>query len=209
MRPRPLGPRPGSVDALLGPEHPLARDLESRAAVARDAPTVLVAAACGGVAAIEGMSWGLPVVLGAAGALVLLAAAAAVLHGRERAHALQLIAEGRERLPLPAVERERRRLLDAAVRRHLATSLLAMVGPAAERAAGTTPGAPPLFDVTMLREVAPDIRRLAALLQDEPSGARGVALVERMLTRGLSPLYGRDAQVLREELHRLQYLLSR
>jgi hypothetical protein len=62
------------VDELLGPGHPLARDLESRAAVARDAPAVVVGAACGAIAALDGMSWGVPVVLGAAGALVLLVA---------------------------------------------------------------------------------------------------------------------------------------
>jgi hypothetical protein len=76
-------------------------------------------------------------------------------------------------LPLPAVERERRRLLAAPLRQR------------------------------------PDIRRLAALLRGETSSARAVALVEQLLTNGLSPLYGREAEVLREELHRLQYLLSR
>ena len=211
MRPRPLGPRSGAepVDELLGPGHPLVRDLESRAAVARDAPAVVVAAACGAVAAVEGMSWGVPVMLGAAGALILLVAAAAVFHGRERVHALALILDGRERLPLPAVERERRRLLAASLRRRLAASLLEMAEPDAGRVATLTAGAAPIFDVPVLREVEPDIRRLAALLHLEPSDARAVALVERLLTNGLSPLYGRDAEVLREELHRLQYLLSR
>jgi hypothetical protein len=39
--------------------------------------------------------------------------------------------------------------------------------------------------------------------------ARAVALVERMLCSALSPLYGNDAGVLREELRRLEFLLSR
>ena len=194
---------------LLGPGHPLARDLESHAAVARDAPTVLAAAACGVVAAIGGEPWGVPVILGAAGALVLLAAAAAILHGRERTHALTLILDGRERLPLPVVERERRRLLDAGLRERLARSLLEMIGPEADRTAALTTGTPPMFDIEVLHEVEPEVRRLAEQLRGEPSGARAVALVERLVTSGMSPLYGRDAEVLREELRRLQYLLSR
>jgi hypothetical protein len=211
MRPRPLGPKSGAgpVDELLGPGHPLARDLASRAAVARDGPVVLVAGACGIVAALSGLSWGVPVVLSAAAALVLLGGTEMVVRARERTHARALILEGREQLPLPAVERERRRLLSPRLRRRLADSLLEMIGPGAARAANVTRGAPPLFHVVVLREVAPDIRRLAAMLRDEPSGARPVALVERLLTNGLSPLYGDEAEALREELRRLQYLLSR
>ena len=66
-----------------------------------------------------------------------------------------------------------------------------------------------MFDIEVLHEVEPEVRRLAEQLRGEPSGARAVALVERLLTSGMSPLYGRDAEVLREELRRLQYLLSR
>jgi hypothetical protein len=198
--------------ALLGAQHPLARDVESLHVVARDAPTVVVALACGAIAWLDGAPWGAPVVLGAAVALLLLGASAVALHARERTHVRELILDGHERLPLPLVQRERRRLLDPRLRAQLAHSLLEMVG-------SEPPRAPPVYLPRVVRETEPEIRRLAALLRGEPSGARGIALepsgargialVERLLRDGLSPLYGDDPRPLREELRRLAYLLSR
>ena len=187
--------------ALLGAQHPLARDVESLQVVARDVPTVVAALACGAIGWLDGAPWGAPVMLGAAAALVLLGAWAAALHARERTHVRQLILDGHERLPLPVVQRERRRLLDPRLRAQLARSLLEMVG--------SEPPPAPVYLPRVVRETEPEIRRLAALLRGEPCGARGVALVERLLRDGLSPLYGDDARPLREELRRLAFLLSR
>ena len=39
-------------------------------------------------------------------------------------------------------------------------------------------------------------------------GARGVGLLERLITHGDSPLYGREAAVLREELRRVRSALG-
>jgi hypothetical protein len=195
--------------ALLGQGHPLARDVESLDVVARHAVAVLAAVLCGVVGALAGEPWGVPVLLGGTATLAGFGAAAAALRGRTRQHALMLVLEGHEGLPLPAVERERRRLLGAKERRRLSRGLLT-VAREAQRPPPFAPfPVPPVFVVEVVREVAPDLRRLATALQAEPpNDARAVALVERLLRSGLSPLYGADADALRAEVRRLEYLLS-
>jgi len=201
----PLRPTPAAV---LGPAHPLVRDCERLAVVTRQSIAVgLVLAASAGVAvAATARAWALAV--SSAVVLLALAAVAAVLRARERADALQLILEGRERLPVDAVEHERRRLVDVRTRSRLADSLEEMV-----RIARTPPRdeprpAPPIFYRRVVREVAEDLERIAALLRAQSATARGVAFAEWLLTQGSSPLYGDDPAALREELRRLHYLLS-
>ena len=64
-------------------------------------------------------------------------------------------------------------------------------------------GARPLFSIRVIASVAPELRGVIGLLQTEKVRARGVALTERLLTHGDSPLYGREAGVLRAELRRI------
>jgi hypothetical protein len=195
--------------AVLGPGHPLVRAAESRDVLGGHAIAVLAALLCGAAAALANEIWGPPVVIGAAATLAGLGVSALKLRARVRRHALELVLEGHEALPLPAVERERKRLLGAKVRRQLRCGLL-NVAREAQRVPPFAPlPLPPLFDVQVVREVAPELQRLAARLEERPSAARAVALVERMLCSALSPLYGDDAGVLREELRRLEFLLSR
>jgi hypothetical protein len=193
--------------AILGLEHPLVRDLEWLAAVARQAVAVglILVGSVGAAVAGNERAWALAI--GSAAVLLSLAALAALLHGRERAHALQLILEGRERLPIVIVEDERRRLVDASTRRRLAKSLDDMVRIAAAPKRGLRP-APPIFHDRVVTDVADDLGRIAALLRSESAAARGVAYTEWLLTHGVSVLYGKDASALREELRRLQYLLE-
>jgi hypothetical protein len=193
----------------LGPGHPLARDLESLEVVGGHAVAVLAALLCGAAAAMLGEPWGLPVVLGAKLALAGLGVAAVVVHVRTRRHALELVLEGEETLPLRAVERERERLLGAKRRGQLSRRLLD-VADEAQRAPTFAPlPMPPNFDVPVVRAVGPDLRRLAARLERPSHSARAVALIERLVCSGSSPLYGDDPAALREELRRLEHLLSR
>ena len=67
-----------------------------------------------------------------------------------------------------------------------------------------TRGARPLFSVLVIAGVAPDLRALISVLRTENASARGVSLLERLITHGDSPLYGREAAVLREELRRVR-----
>jgi hypothetical protein len=45
-------------------------------------------------------------------------------------------------------------------------------------------------------------------LRSEDPGLRGIAKAERLLGDGCSALYGHDAEALREELHRIRFLLE-
>src|SRR5215211_4132788 len=66
----------------------------------------------------------------------------------------------------------------------------------------------PLFCPRVVRAVASDMADIAALLRSEDSELRGIAQVERLLGDGGSALYGHDADALREELHRIRFLLE-
>ena len=78
-------------------------------------------------------------------------------------------------------------------------------------ATGPGPRAPtvrPLFDVRVIRSVAPELRPIAALLRDDHPPLQGVAAVERLLTSPFTSLYGAEVEPLRVELRRARYLLS-
>jgi len=54
----------------------------------------------------------------------------------------------------------------------------------AERWPTLLPTARPVFDPRQIRTAAPELRAIASLLRSSPVDARGVALVERLLTSG-------------------------
>ena len=118
----------------------------------------------------------------------------------------ELIASGREELPLPVVESERSRLSDRRYRRQLARTLDVIT--AAARAEGVV--------VAGVRRPRGGARRratscieVARLLRELPTvRARGVALVTRLIRDGAtSPLYRGPAPRLREELGRIRHVL--
>ena len=194
-----------SVAGLLGATHPMVRVTGAIAVVEGQALAVggvLVAslvAAAGGFGAMS-------VALSAAVVLVVLVVAVVTLADQRRRLAVDLIAEGRGALPLRAVERERRRLVDPRARARLARSL--------ERVIEETLGArrvafgPPMVCPWVAAPVAAQLRVVAELLRGACPGLRGVALARRLLTDGDSPLYGRDVAALREELGRVRFLLG-
>jgi hypothetical protein len=191
---------------MLGSQHPLARVMRAEEIVGRHALAVvlMLVAALGGWA--TGLAWALAAAIGATAALLVLGVVAAALRGRARWEALELIAEGREGLPLAPVERERRRLLGARNRAALAGSAERMLDAASRRP--DTRAARPLFDVTVIRRLADDLRPVAEALRSGPASARGLALAEHLLTRGGSSLYGHDVAPAREDLRRVRYLLA-
>jgi hypothetical protein len=131
-----------------------------------------------------------------------------VLQQRVRDEAIHLIAEGREALPIGVVRRQRERLVSPRTTGGLAGALETMLGQALSSPRIMMRGARPLFSVRVIAIVAPDLRAVIRLLQTGPVRARGVALTERLLSHGDSPLYAREARVLREELHRIQSALE-
>jgi hypothetical protein len=103
------------------------------------------------------------------------------------------------------VEGERCRLLDRRIRSSLAASLEDLVR---ETANPHVMVGPPLFDRVVVRSVAAELLQVAKLLRGEPSSARGVALVWRLICEGAtSPLHRANVAELREELARIRYVL--
>jgi hypothetical protein len=195
--------------SLLGPTHPLTRAMRDGRAVLRQARGVAMVLAAALTAALNGLAWAWAGVAGSIAVLLGLGGAALALRLRARWAAREVIADGGERLPLAPIERERARLLADATRSTLASSLERMLA----QAAATTgrlapPSLRPVFDVGVVQSLADDLGALATALRDRPASARGVALVEQLVTWGGSSLYRGDVSRLREELGRVRYLLA-
>ena len=99
---------------------------------------------------------------------------------------LDVIIDGRGRLPLAAVQRQRRRLLDRAHRAFLARWLDGLRHDA-QRPIPRFRAARPVYSVLVIAAVAPDLQQIARLLHTDHAGLRGIALTERALRDGTSP----------------------
>jgi hypothetical protein len=71
-----------------------------------------------------------------------------------------------------------------------------------------TRGTRPLFDMRVIGGVAADLRAVIDLLQRSNPPARGVALLDRLLTDGRSAFYGHQVEPLRDELERIRHALD-
>jgi hypothetical protein len=190
---------------LLGPEHPLAR-ADSRLRTLRAQLAVTVA--LGFVSLVASPLLGsnaLHLALGAGAVSTVLAGAMTMARASVRERALELIASGREELPLPAVESERDRLSDRRYRRRLARTLDVI---------SAEPGprewwAPIAANREAVHAARAELSEIARLLRDLPNvHARGVALATRLVRDGAtSPLYQGPAPRLREELGRIRHVL--
>jgi len=189
------------AESVLGLGHPLVCALERVRVVTAQ---MLVTGAASAASAVALAAHESSVVsLAVAGAVVELGLACrlAIVMDRERAEARNLIAEGRDELPLSVVQEQRSRLADARHRAHLARWTEGLTR------GGDSWSARPIGSVRTLRAVTPELREIAVLLRSGTGGVRGVALMEGLLTCGCSSLYGEDVGVLREELGRVRYYL--
>jgi hypothetical protein len=195
-----------SAEALLGAGHPLVAVLYACGATIEG--IVTVAAVQLGALALwwVNASYGRALAMGAGIVQLALGLRWANLSVQRRELCLELLIAGRERLPLAAVARERRRLDDPRRQAQLATSLEQLADVAAQRSARERQR--PIYNQRVLAAVEPQLRHVAARLRDGGVDLRGVALLDRMVTRGDSPLYGKCACSLRDELARGRYLLA-
>jgi hypothetical protein len=205
--PHRLQARP-STRELLGPAHPLTRAEDKLTAL--HTPSLMVAGfLCAGVAALlDGLATGRLLVIAAAVVGGALGCRAALLLDSRREHALELIAEGHGDLPLDAVARQRRRLLDPARRRRLARAFDEIRDEALHpppRQARVRP----IFDARVITATAPELTAIARLLRDDNVRLSGVALAQQLLTQGGSPLFRSNVHLLRDELHRILHHLAR
>lgn len=201
-------PRSPSPRDLLGSEHPFTRANDTLAVFRRQAGAVGLLLLGSIVALIFGAGQAVSLVIGAAIVALALTALVGEQWDRRRFAARQLVLDGRESLPLAPVQRERRRLLEARTRHYVARSFERVLQHVTRRPAPIPPSVRPLFDVGTVSSVTEDLREIVKLLQSGVAHARGVALAERLLTEGVSPLYGYDAIALRDELRRVRYLLT-
>jgi hypothetical protein len=190
---------------LLGPDHPLAR-AESQERTLR--AQFVVTVGFGLVAALLSPQLGQPALhlsMGAAAVAAIFLAAAFGARLRLRARAFELIASGREELPLVAIESERSRLRDRRYRRRLARTLQVITLQPESREWWSTIYA----DRASVVAAQAELLEIARLLRDLPSvSARGVALVTRLVRDGAtSPLYQGPALRLQEELGRIRHVL--
>jgi hypothetical protein len=192
-----------TAHALLGSGHPLVRVLATTRMLAEQSVVVLGLSVASVVAALAGVPGALAATAAAVVAQAGLAYALAIAAATRRERVLDLIAEGRDRLPLAAVQRERERLLDRRHRIALADSLDGLRSDA-ERPMRT---ARPLYAPRVLAAVARDLARTAELLRGPEPGVAGIAMAELLLGGSRSPLFGTDAGRLREALRAIDFVL--
>jgi hypothetical protein len=140
---------------------------------------------------------------------VLLGLALVVVRSDRRMAALDAIALGDETLPLPAIERVRRQLLDPTWQAVLAAGLQARALQAIAPMQ-PYPGAYRVTDSHVPAAAALGLDELGSLLRAaRPRSARPVARCELLLIDGArSPLHGRDADALGEEIAGIAALLA-
>jgi hypothetical protein len=195
-----------SARAQLGLDHPLVRVLDTMRFVAGQLLVVLAITAASLAAAVTGVSEAIAVAAAAVVTQVGLAGTLAILATTKRERLLDLIVEGRSGLPLAALERERDRLLDIGHRDALARSLDTLRHEA-ERPILRPPSTQPLYTRRVVAAVAPDLARTSRLLRAADAGVSGVAMSEQLLGRSRSPLFGTDAERLRQELRAINFRL--
>jgi hypothetical protein len=123
-----------------------------------------------------------------------------------REHARDLMIQGRADLPVDAVRRQRRRLLDRGHCDDLA-DWVDRTRSVAERS--LTSRQPPRFhNARVIVAVRPELAEIATRLREDAPGVRGVALVERLLSEGGSPPHGGSVGALRQELRQIRFMLG-
>jgi hypothetical protein len=192
---------------VLGFDHPLTRASDAFDTTVKQLVVVAGMFAGGVSAAVEHASWGPDVAIASGLVLVGFAFVAWVRAQNRRDRALDLILEGHESVPVSVVQRHCRRLASARTRHSLARTLESMIDETLTSRPLALRSARPLLHRPLIAAVQDEMRAIASLLSTETPSARGVALVERIVTRGESPLYGEDAEPLRSELARARALL--
>ena len=192
---------------LLGSGHPLVRALDWRVLL-HVAALVVGALLISSLAFVaRGADWATAVavsagVVEAVTCLGLMLAAAEI-----RGVVLVLLVEGRERLPLREVQRERARLLDTRRRRREAR-WLERVASGTELGFGLPGRAPPLISPSVAARARGELLRVAAAISRDQAGVAGLALLQLLATEPWSPLYGDDPRALQEALARVRFLAS-
>jgi hypothetical protein len=160
------------------------------------------------IALSQGARWATAVAISSGIVFVGVALVAAAFERLKRGAALALIIEGRQHLPLAAVQRQRRRLLAGRTRKVLARGFERIIADASSPRPPARVTALPI-DRTVVQTVTPELRALVRLLRGNEVPVKGVALAQRLLTDSTTPLYGHEVEPLRQELRRVYHELVR
>jgi hypothetical protein len=193
--------------ALLGPDHQLVRVADLSAVLRRQLIVAALALGAGGVALPFDSNDATAVTAAAAAVELVLISTAAVLAAKQRSLIRDLLLSGQGHLPLRGLDRERERLTRPRTRARLARSLDDLVR-TADRWPQINRSYRPVFDVNVVRAAAPLLTEIAKLLRSRPTPQQTLQ-IERLLTSGTSPLYGRDLHELLRELEHLKRQLKR
>jgi hypothetical protein len=189
-------------EELLGHEHPLARAEERMRTLQMQLAAVTLLLAGSGAALLVELGDTRALLLAAGFVLAWLGIRLLTTSASRRARALDLIADGRDALPLDAVRRQRERLTNPRRARALARSLDQIRRESRIGARRRTFG-PPLYSPPVIRELDAELARTAELLRGPAPGVVAIARTERLLGGERSPLYGQDPRRLGEELKRI------
>jgi hypothetical protein len=191
----------------LGAHEPLVGVLQHYACALAQLTVTLVIAIASACALITGEAGALPVLI-AGGSAALGFGARTTIYGMDRHdRVLELIVADRSGVSIPVVRRELARLLEPAHRASLARAFEAVGEPPAP--SGRVPHRACVVAIpSVVVQVRPELLRIARLLRGDRPPARGVAAAERLLCGGGSSLFGRDVELLRQDLRRIAYLLD-
>lgn len=195
------------AESLLGRDDPLVEALD-RLAVAVAQVIVLVAILLVSLAGvIAGVRGAIPLAIASAAVSIVFGGRAALRASDRRERACDLLISGRGDAALAVLDRERRRLLDPRRRQTLARSYESLGDEPS--ASGTVPcRASVIVAPSVMAKVRPELALIAVLLRDDAASVRGVAAAERLITTGGSSLFGRDHEMIRQDLRRIALLLS-
>ena len=138
----------------LRSEHPLLRATEAVHYTGRQWVHVAAVLAGSAIARIEGREWAGPLSGSAAIVLLILTVLVAAHKQRERDGAIELVLEGRETVPIAAVQRQRRPLLSEQTRNGLMGNLGDLIRQAASRSRRQIRVTPLPFNAMVMRMVA-------------------------------------------------------
>ncbi len=193
---------------MLGAGHPLVSVIRLRSVLGRQSLVTSLVLLLG----IAGVFFDAPrarELVGAACAVQLvLAGLIGFLRQLQRERCWDLIIEGSDGLLLRSVVRERRRLLSVKGRRQLACSLERALD-AAQHWHEIAVACRPPAGIRCLNALVAEAERVLDDLSPAGAGVRGIALTARLLAGGYaSPLYQGRTEELRQELHRIHFLLG-
>jgi hypothetical protein len=194
------------AETLLGRDDPLVEALDRQAVAVMQLMMVIAILVGSLAAAVTGAQAAIPLALASAVVSIGLGFRAAMRASEGRQRACDLLMSGRSDVALAVLHRERRRLVDPRRRETLARSYESL-GDEPDASGRVPSRACVIVTPSVMAKVRPELELIAALLRHDTVSVRGVAAAERLITTGSSSLFGRDHEILRQDLCRIAHLL--